>query len=898
MEIMSSPDSIFLLPTQQLQFRSFRNSSVIEKTNGGPRTQRYEGFEQPIQTLLDIVRNRRKRLDVGHPSSSSSNSLQLRNLKEDHDGFKEAKSTVLAFKETTRAAKLNRIKLQSLLEEVAELPSELVSPMVSKLDLTFAAARVSQKDHVRPDDGNGMAMATSLRNPALSPTISEFLSRNGLNSKAVEYSWYLTRFGPFSVDRILGFIDAMRTVDGVEPDRSTYIAAAKVLSKKARSGDLALKVLTRMKKEGFELDWEAHHTALLGWVRAGQSYRAYRYFQDLISEQKRLVIPIAEPESAWPDRLGGSDEMTRNLSESYAASLLPLNTSSAAPKPLPVNVVNTVLHGMALAKDHKAMVDILVILDMFNLNPDTVTWNICLEYGATRLPHKNLLECLDLMREANLLRTDTFNAILTAYFKIGQIANAISLFETMAFGGDYPEPDIITFTIMINFCGKEGLSAHLSRYVDMIRSRVVESRQNLATAERLMMPDASFYKVMLANFVQSGDFRSASECFKDLLLHAKQYKPYDFHQMMKLQITEGKHEEAWALFLKMKAQAVPLTGETFRVLVKASVNSTFLERLLDELSKIKLQDHEVRMVCNAIYSELLDKKDAKDPKAILAVVDQIIGEFRVLPEVETMNSFENKLVNEGNLDGLFLLSDWRARNSIYPTLSRSSLIEMLSLANNTKEGKSKSSLDRALNLLKEFYGKEAVQTTACYNQLLFANAKDDPRMLKLLRQMKRLEIPWDAQTLHILFQHAFILQKFYQAWAVWLKTVEKYDAFRKEFALIKRPSTKDLEARRYFTRVLTRMSRIIFKLSFRYRNEQIAEDVVARIHSRNLNFVPVNGTHDAKKRVERAIRYLDRKTDRDPDDPARRLKARSVNISRKWVDVLDVEKVLIEFLKK
>ncbi|KAI8851607.1 hypothetical protein BC829DRAFT_441264 [Chytridium lagenaria] len=51
-----------------------------------------------------------------------------------------------------------------------------------------------------------------------SDAFTKLLERHDLSPEAAEYS---------CVEKVLGFIEAMKTVDGVQPDRETYVAAAK-----------------------------------------------------------------------------------------------------------------------------------------------------------------------------------------------------------------------------------------------------------------------------------------------------------------------------------------------------------------------------------------------------------------------------------------------------------------------------------------------------------------------------------------------------------------------------------------------------------------------------------------------------------------------------------------------
>ncbi|KAJ3209091.1 hypothetical protein HDU67_006395, partial [Dinochytrium kinnereticum] len=782
-----------------------------------------------------------------------------------------------------------------MFEEISELSVEVVDSNFSETDLILAAARITRHRSEssprlppliefgkggEPDEDSSVLDddVPALPQPQLkskTDAISNLLKRHGLTPEASEYTWYLTRYGPFSVDRILGFIEAMKRVDGVQPDRATYVAAAKALGKKGKNGDLALVVLRKMKEEGISPDWDAHHSVIIGWVRGGRHYRALKYLKLLLEEQQRLIQRL--------DGLKSKGDLEYSLTSTLDKHPLP---------PLPVNVINTVLSGMATAKDPASMCDLLHLLDKYELDPDTVTWNICLRSSAGLISTPKLEACIKRIKDAGLLRVDTLNTIITALFRKNRTAHALSFFERMLFGSGYPDPNIVTFTLVIDFCGKNGMVTHLSRYVDIMESKSIED----PSKPDAVKPDAPFYKVMLANYVRSGEARYAAECFKDLMLHSKRHKTFEFHRFMELHAGRaGGLKKAYQLFLKMRVQGVTPSIESYRILSFAFFEHSGVDQALAVLrssSDIDPSEIELRRVYEALFWKVLSKGDGEGG---VKVIESMVESCRSIPDMESRRELEDLLSKAGDLERLFRIQAILVGMRVQPTLSEATLLKMLNIARKSSYvNTSRSDLvGKIIAILQLDYGH---RSTYAYNQVLSVNLDDSQEFIRIVRNMRRENVPFDGQTFNILIDHARRRASYHVLWAIWLKFLEAFDqlispqSVSHEKTNSKFPDLKLTEKDLPLAKaLLLQASRKVLASCFKVRQTKSALAVVSFMKERGLDLR--DGASDGSQKIlKKKIKWLEETSDiskRKPDNHTPHFRGQRVGVI--WRELLGIE---------
>ncbi|KAJ3114042.1 hypothetical protein HDU96_002630 [Phlyctochytrium bullatum] len=690
------------------------------------------------------------------------------------------------FRETVKNPDATIERLMSLFSEVAELPVTFVKSEMSDSDLGRGVARLV--DHrlktleesgfpslALPQPSESAAPISKTSTPETSlpvsqdtlssaadtlfrPTepVSRLLRRHGLTPEAAEYSYHLNRFGPFSVERVLGFIDAMKTVDSVDPDRLTYIAAARVLAVKGQNGDMALAIVKKMEEEGFPLDWEAYHVVMLGWVRQGYAKRAFKQLKIRLKKHK-------------------GHERFKQI------------------PPLPISVFNTVLSGLVGTKDVELICQALDLLYSENLIPDAITWNIILNLSGQYLYPNQTNDILTLMQRLHgiPLRIDTCNILLAGFFRRKKLAQALSLFEDMLFPKPnsplvFPQPNLRTFTTVIGFCSMYSMQAHLRRYVDMLHARMGEGEREG------LKPDAALYKVLLKVSVREGDIKSAAECFKDLMLHSNRQRPFEVNQLIELHGAKGSVKEMLGLFYRMLAQGVKPTLRTYRLLRDALLGKSDFQLLVDVLSSLKAEDYDLDELRQFFGETLVVAENIeKDAKKTLRIVQLCLVTCGHLPPDGVLEGFERRLVESNQFEALFALRDL-FRSHQLPGLRKATYDEILRLAAKgdpsprrlecfkVLNNEGRDTVYRLIAAAKEDYGQAFTSSPAAYNARLcvVADMRDigyHPRFRTVLDKMKKTDIPWTERTFQLVIYHALEQSNFSLAYAVWCRYLKCYD---------------------------------------------------------------------------------------------------------------------------
>ena len=296
-------------------------------------------------------------------------------------------------------------------------------------------------------------------------------------------------------ERAYRIFDEMRTLDGVEPTRDTYIKLLRVCAIKGDKHK-ATAVFADAKRAGIQADVHLFN-AYLSVLAEKCDPLIFQVFTDLKEDRERLSVRPNEESYVFMLR---ALEKTHNLD--HAIRLYDELRDPASIVPLTPTVYGLLIDICATRADRKRAAELVIDMRQRGHAP---TAEICAKYMNVFVEANDpaLLDVFEELKQVGPVpNLDVYTTVLKFYARNGN-DTIYALFEEMKKQG--VEPDLPAYNVMLSFTAKHGTPQRAFRLLDEIKLRGMQA-------------DIDTYNALLAVFASTGSdfifkiFEQMNEC--------------------------------------------------------------------------------------------------------------------------------------------------------------------------------------------------------------------------------------------------------------------------------------------------------------------------------------------------------------------------------------------------